>query len=108
MGEVVTLERRFPVGTYVIPTGQFLGRLVGHMLEPESDDNVVYWNTMDAWITRPAEVDEETGLPPGVDPEDPRVQAFLRRQAEQGPPVVPIYKLMTPMSLPTRLFNEGR
>jgi hypothetical protein len=108
VGEVVTLDRSFPVGTYVVPTAQFLGRLAAHMLEPESDDNVVYWNTMDAWIPRPTEVDEETGLPPGVDPDDPRVQAFMRRQAEQGPPVVPIYKLMEPRPLPTRLLNEGR
>ncbi len=108
VGEVVTLEQSFPVGTFVIPTAQFLGRLAAHMLEPESDDNVVYWNTMDAWIPRPAEEEEGTGLPTGVDPDDPRVEAFMRRQAEQGPPVVPIYKLMTPTPLPTRLLDGGR
>jgi len=108
IGEVVTLEQEFPVGTYVVPTAQFLGRLAAHMLEPETDDNVVYWNTMDAWIPRPAAVEEEPTLPPGVDPQDPRVQQFVRQRAQRGPPVVPIYKLMTPMALPTRLMGGGR
>jgi hypothetical protein len=107
VGEVVTLERDFPVGTFVVPTAQFLGRLAAHMLEPESDDNVVYWNTMDAWIPRPRE-ESESDLPPGVDPDDPRVQAMRRQQAERGPPVVPIFKLMTAMPLPTRLVEDGR
>ena len=52
VGEVVTQERLFPTGTYVIPTAQSLGRLAAHMLEVETRDNVVYWNTMDAWIPR--------------------------------------------------------
>ncbi|MGD2122860.1 MAG: M14 family zinc carboxypeptidase [Gemmatimonadota bacterium] len=108
VGEVVTTEQEFPVGTFVIPTAQFLGRLAAHMLEPESDDNVVYWNTMDAWIPRPAGEEEQAELPPGVDPDDPQVQAFMRRQAEQGPPLVPIYKLMEAMPLPTRLLEGGR
>ncbi len=108
VGEVVTLDRSFPIGTYLVPTAQFLGRLAAHMLEPESDDNVVYWNTMDAWIPRPAEAAEEQTLPPGVDPQDPQVQAFLRRQAQRGPAVVPIFKLMTPTALPTRLLDGGR
>ncbi len=108
VGEVVTLEQNFPVGTFVVPTAQFLGRLVTHMLEPETDDNVVYWNTMDAWIPRPAEPAEEPALPPGVDPQDPRIAAFARQRGQRGPAVVPIYKLMTPVALPTRLLDEGR
>jgi hypothetical protein len=52
VGRVVRDEMEFPAGTYVVPTAQYLGRLVAHMLEPETDDNVVYWNTMDAWIPR--------------------------------------------------------
>ncbi|MFV2008086.1 MAG: M14 family zinc carboxypeptidase, partial [Longimicrobiales bacterium] len=54
LGEVQTLERDFPAGTFVVPTGQMLGRLVSHMLEPETADNVVYWNTMDAWLPKAA------------------------------------------------------
>ena len=108
VGEVVTLERRFPVGTYVVPTAQFLGRLAAHMLEPETDDNVVYWNTMDAWLPRPRPEGEEVELPPGMDRDDPRAQRFLERMAERGPPVVPIFKLMTPQPLPTKLTGEVR
>ncbi len=108
VGEVVTLEQNFPKGTYIVPTAQFLGRLAAHMLEPETDDNVVYWNTMDAWIPRPAAEEEEPTLPPGVDPTDPRVAQFRRQQGQRGPAVVPIYKLMTPMALPTRLVQGGR
>lgn len=112
VGEVVTLEQLFPKGTYVIPTAQFLGRLAAHMLEPESSDNVVYWNTMDAWIPRPQEADApQRG---GGDPDDaptggPPGGGFGgQMRGPQGPPVVPIYKLMTRTALPTRLLEERR
>ena len=39
--EVLTLERRFPAGTFVVCTAQMQGRLAAHMLEPETNDNVV-------------------------------------------------------------------
>jgi dipeptidyl-peptidase-4 len=77
VGDVVRMEQEFPVGTYVVPTAQYLGRLVTHMLEPETDDNVVYWNTMDAWIPR-------------------------------NGGIVPIYKLMTPTTLSSRVVTEAR
>jgi uncharacterized membrane protein YgcG len=51
---VLPLRENFPKGTYVVRTGQVLGRVVTHMLEPESTDNVIYWNTMDAWLPKPA------------------------------------------------------
>ncbi|MFH1764188.1 MAG: hypothetical protein ABIF09_08355, partial [Gemmatimonadota bacterium] len=126
VGEVVTLEQSFPKGTYVVPTAQFLGRLVAHMLEPETPDNVVYWNTMDAWIPRPGVEGavEGEGERPSVDPDDPPQRTPPaggpppggppgggfggQVRAPQGPPVVPIYKLMTPVALPTRLLGEGR
>jgi hypothetical protein len=98
-----------------VPTAQFLGRLAAHMLEPETDDNVVYWNTMDAWIPRPvvlAEGGEEGeepgptrgGPPPGGRPGGGFGGQFAR---QQGPPVVPIFKLMVPVALPTRVLNGG-
>ncbi len=82
VGEVVTRTREFPVGTYVVPTAQALGRLVGHMLEVETEDNVVYWNRMDAWVPRPG----STG--------------------QDGPPLAPIYKIMQPTLLQSELVNE--
>ena len=99
VGEVLTLRRHFPVGSYVVPTAQFLGRLVTHMLEPETDDNVVYWNTMDAWIPRPVD--------PATAQEDPPAGARGREREPQGPPLVPIFKLMTPTALTTRLLEGG-
>ncbi|MEX2467547.1 MAG: M14 family zinc carboxypeptidase [Gemmatimonadota bacterium] len=84
VGEVLNRQMDFPVGTYVVPTAQNLGRLVAHMLEVETEDNVVYWNTMDAWLPRPGT----------VDPED-------------GPPLVPIYKILSPTTLTSHLVDES-
>lgn len=94
VGEVVTVTEEFPAGTYVVPTGQVLGRVVAHMLEPETDDNVIYWNTMDAWLPRP-------GPAASADPEDDEPGP----QGRRGPPLVPIFKLMTPRPLPVRIIE---
>jgi len=83
VGDVVTVTRHFPAGTYVVPTAQYLGRLATHMLEVETEDNVVYWNRMDAWIPRPGS--------PGT--------------SESVPPLAPIYKLMEPASLSATLVG---
>jgi len=88
VGDVVTQTRDFPVGTYVIPTAQNLGRLAAHMLEVETEDNVVYWNRMDAWVPRP-----------GTAP------AGGRGGAQAGPPVAPIFKLMVPTRLTSALVE---
>jgi dipeptidyl-peptidase-4 len=98
--EVITLEQSFPKGTYVVPTSQFLGRLVTHMLEPETDDNVVYWNTMDAWIPRPVD-------PAEAEARLQEVPEQFRSRMPQGPPVLPIFKLMTPTAISTRLVDSG-
>ena len=66
----------YPAGTYVVRTGQMRGRLAAHMLEPETNDNVIYWNTMDGWLP-------------------------LGSLAEGGEAAeVPITKLMVPRGLP--------
>lgn len=87
VGDVVTVDRDFPAGTYVVPTAQNLGRLVAHMLEVETEDNVVYWNTMDAWVPRP-------GTRPG------------NMRQDTGPALSPIFKLMRPAILPTQLVES--
>ena len=92
VGEVLTIEEEFPAGTYVVPTAQNLGRLVAHMLEVETEDNVVYWNTMDAWLPRSAEAPRRFGQQ-GNQAATPR------------PPLVPIYKIMSPVALPTSLVR---
>ncbi len=91
----------FPKGTFVIQTGQPLGRVVAHMLEPETNDNVVKWNTMDFALPvsatrRQARVtDEEERRPP----------ANPQQQAKREPVEIPIYKLMQPQALPTRVLR---
>ena len=45
----------FPKGSYYIKTGQELGALVTQLLEPETSDNIVKWNTMD--FALPSKVD---------------------------------------------------
>jgi len=82
VGQVVTVERVFPAGSFIVTTGQVMGRLVSHMLEPESTDNVVYWNTMDAWLPK-ARLDDR----------------------ESAAPLIPIYKLMQATPLPARMLE---
>lgn len=83
VGEVLERRMELPAGTYVVPTAQSLGRLVAHMLEAETEDSVIYWNTMDAWLPRPG-----------------------AGRGEDGPPLVPIYKIMTPTPLPSRILEH--
>jgi dipeptidyl-peptidase 4 len=97
VGRVVTRDQQFPAGTYVVPTAQYLGRLVAHMLEPESSDNVVYWNTMDAWIPRAG-----TGGRGGA---GAAAGQGGRGGGQEPPPVVPIYKVMRPVELSTTVLE---
>jgi len=91
VGEVLMRDMEFPAGTYVIRTGQNLGRLVAHMLEVETEDNVIYWNTMDAWLPRPG-----TNWSAGPANQDP------------GPPLVPIYKILRSTPLTAELIDGSR
>ncbi|MBT8337708.1 MAG: hypothetical protein KJO11_13955 [Gemmatimonadetes bacterium] len=81
--DVVSRTETLPAGTYVVRTGQMRGRLAAHMLEPETNDNVIYWNTMDAWLP---------------------LRAVLGGESEE-PALAPIWKLMQPTGLPLRLVN---
>jgi len=98
VGEVIEQNREFPAGTYVVPTAQNLGRLVGHMLEVETEDNVVYWNTMDAWVPRPGD-----GSAPGG-----RAGRGGRGGQPVVPPVAPIFKLMIPVPLSSYVIEHDR
>ncbi|HUF48479.1 MAG TPA: M14 family zinc carboxypeptidase [Vicinamibacterales bacterium] len=112
--DVIEVDRTFPVGTYIVRTAQMQGRVAAHLLEAESDDGVIYWNRMDAWIPRPGTT------PAATDPDDEQPPAARGRGAgggrggagggrgggrggQAGPPVVPIFKLMTPTALPLRI-----
>ena len=89
VGDVITQSRELPAGTYVVRTAQMLGRLAAHMLEVETEDNVVYWNRMDAWVPRPG----SSGMGRG-------------QGQDEGPPVAPIVKIMTPTTLPSVLVEQ--
>src|SRR5690606_6640943 len=97
----VTQTRTFPAGSYVVRTGQMLGRVAAHMLEPETNDNVIYWNTMDAWLplNRLLPVQRQVD-----DPEDATPGPPAGGGQAQGPPLAPIFKVMRPMAIPARII----
>jgi len=49
-GDYSTVEKEFPAGTYYVTTAQSLGAVVVSLLEPESDDGLVYWNFFDRYL----------------------------------------------------------
>ncbi|MGZ5437547.1 MAG: hypothetical protein ACXW3F_15950, partial [Pyrinomonadaceae bacterium] len=49
-GEYKKEQMIFPAGTVMVRTAQPLGRLVCYLLEPESDDGLVDWNFLDAYL----------------------------------------------------------
>lgn len=116
--DVIDIDRTFPAGTYIVRTAQMQGRVAAQLLEAESDDNVIYWNRMDAWIPRPG------GRAAAPDPEDApaggrgagagaaggrggRAGGAGGRAGGAGgqaqPPLVPIFKLMQPTNLALRV-----
>jgi hypothetical protein len=120
---VVTITRTFPRGSFVVRTGQMLGRVASHMLEVESTDNVIYWNTMDAWIPRAGGRGVGgrgsgvggrgggrggrgggrgggggRGAAGGGDPDDD-----LPQNTGAGLPLVPIFKVMAPTAFVARI-----
>jgi len=71
-GEFSTVERDFPEGTLFVTTAQALGGLVTSLLEPESDDGLVYWNYFDR---------------------------YLATQWSSAPQVYPVFKVLSPVNL---------
>ena len=84
VAETLTREMSLSEGTYVVRTGQMQGRVAAHLLEAETRDGVVYWNRMDAWL--------------------PKSQIDAFKSGTSDAPLFPIFKLMRPTPLPTRLL----
>lgn len=120
VGEVQTIQRTFPAGSFVVRTAQMQGRVAVHLLEPETTDSVFYWNRMDAWIPRP-----RAATAPATDPDDdaPPAAAGAGRGRGAGPgggrgagpgrggqaqpqvPYVPVFKVMAPTPMPLRMLR---
>ncbi|HPW26932.1 MAG TPA: M14 family metallopeptidase [Tenuifilaceae bacterium] len=49
-GSYQKVSRRFNKGDMVVKTSQKLGRLAAYLLEPQSDDGLVYWNFWDRYL----------------------------------------------------------
>lgn len=77
----------YPEGTFIIRTGQLLGRVASYLLEPETTESLLYWNKM-------------TFLVPKAD-----LQSYRQNPENNERPVIPIYKLMESRELSTRIFE---
>jgi hypothetical protein len=51
-GEWIEAEVTLGEGTFIVRTDQPLGMLAAYLLEPESDDGLVYWNFLDRYLTQ--------------------------------------------------------
>lgn len=49
-GEYSTKEMEFKAGTLYVSTAQRLGPLVAYLLEPESEDGLLFWNFFDRYL----------------------------------------------------------
>jgi dipeptidyl-peptidase-4 len=119
VGEVQNIQRTFPAGSFVVRTAQMQGRVAVHLLEPETTDNVIYWNRMDAWVPRPRAATTDTA-DPDDDAQPPAAGAGRGRGAGPGGagrgggqgrgnqpqiPYVPIFKVMAPTPMALRMVQ---
>jgi len=49
-GKFVKETKEFPAGSYVVRTSQKLGYLASYLLEPQSDDGLMFWNFFDRYL----------------------------------------------------------
>ncbi|MFC1554398.1 DUF2817 domain-containing protein [candidate division KSB1 bacterium] len=117
--EMVKRTQTFPKGTYIIRTGQAMGRIICHMLEPETTDNVITWNTMDALLPRvgggqggrggamPTAQMAARGGGGGARAGQPPTGARAgQRGGQQRQAIIPIFKLMVPTALKTKVLDK--
>ena len=62
-------EREFAKGDYVVNTAQPLGRLAAYLLEPTSDDGLVFWNFLDEELVEGGEypITSSPGVPQKIE-----------------------------------------
>jgi len=49
-GRFVEVQKKFPAGTHVVRTSQPLGNLIAYLLEPQTDDGLLFWNYFDRYL----------------------------------------------------------
>ncbi len=49
-GQATLEERDFSAGTYLVRTAQPLANVAAYLLEPQSDDGLIYWNYFDRYL----------------------------------------------------------
>ena len=106
--ETIKIRRTFKAGSYVIRTGQVMGRVVAHMLEPETNDNVIRWNTMDAILPSMGRGRGGGAAFAGRGGRGGGRGAGRGGGSQQGPQerIIPIFKLMNPTNLSTKILNH--
>ncbi|TVP42187.1 MAG: hypothetical protein EA350_17050, partial [Gemmatimonadales bacterium] len=82
VGREIDGVRELPRGSWVVRTGQTLGRVVTHLLEPETGDSVYHWGRVTHLLPLEAFAPSGGGGGGGEEPE------------------LPIVKLMSPVGLP--------
>ncbi len=50
VGHFVHETKEFPAGSYMVRTSQPLGYLVSYLMEPQSDDGLLFWNYFDRYL----------------------------------------------------------
>ncbi|SDC71852.1 M14 family metallopeptidase [Williamwhitmania taraxaci] len=50
VGHFVKETKEFPAGSYLVRTSQPLGYLVSYLMEPQSDDGLLFWNYFDRYL----------------------------------------------------------
>lgn len=80
--EVVADQMQLPEGTYLVRMTQNAARLIGELMEPDTDDSVVVWNLLDHSI--------------------PDARAL---QNPERPYFLPIYRVMAPAAVEATLVN---
>ena len=49
-GKYLSSQVDFPAGTIVVRTAQPLGNLAAYLLEPQSNDGLIFWNFFDRYL----------------------------------------------------------
>ena len=63
LGETLNRDILFPKGSYYLKTGQELGKLLEQLMEPETSDNIIKWNTMDFALPKKVEPHDQFEIP---------------------------------------------